>query len=57
MNVYSNSSSSHVVNGGNEVDVGMDELLQQKSAIDAMLFHTFQDNELGDDTLITESLF
>ena len=25
---YSNSSSSHVGNGGNEVEVGMDELLQ-----------------------------
>ena len=25
-NAYSNSSSSHVGNGGNEVEVGMDEL-------------------------------
>ena len=26
-NSYSDSSSSHVINGGNEVDLGMDELL------------------------------
>ena len=26
-NAYSDSSSSHVGNGGNEVEVGMDELL------------------------------
>ena len=54
---YNNSSSSHVGNGDNEVEVGMDELLQQMSAMDAMLLHAFQDNELGDDTHIIESFF
>ena len=56
-NAYSDSNYSHVGNGGNEVDVGMDELLQQRSAMDAILFHTFQDNELGDDVCITKSFF
>ena len=40
-NAYSDSSSSHVGNGGNEVEVGMDELLWQMSSMDAMLLHTF----------------
>ena len=40
-NSYSDSSSSHVGNEGNELDIGMDELLRQRSAMDAMLCHTF----------------
>ena len=40
-NAYSDSSSSHVGNGGNEVSIGMDELLRQRSAMDALFFHTF----------------
>ena len=40
-NAYSASSSSQVGNGGNELDVGMDDLLRKRSAMDAMLFHTF----------------
>ena len=35
----------------------MDELLRQRSAMDAMLFHTFQDNELGDDAHIIDTFF
>ena len=35
----------------------MDELLRQRSSMDAMLFHTFQDNDIGDDAHIIESLF
>ena len=56
-NSYNNSSSSHVGKGENEVEVGMDELLWQTSAMDAMLLHTFQDNEMRDDTHITEAFF
>ena len=40
-NAYIDNNSSHVRNGGNEVDIGMDELLRQMSVMDAMLFHTF----------------
>ena len=36
MNSYSNSGSSHVGNGGKEIDVSMDELLQHTSSMDAM---------------------
>ena len=56
-NSYSGSSSSHVGNGGNELDVGMDELLGKRSAMDAMLFHTILDNELGDNACITKPFF
>ena len=35
----------------------MDELLRQRSAMYEMLFHTFQDNELGGDARITEAFF
>ena len=57
MDAYSDSSYSHVGNGGNELDIGMDELLRQRSAMDAMFFHTFQDNDLGDGARITEAIF
>ena len=40
-NVYSNSSSSHFDNRSNEVDIGIDELLQQKNAINTMLLCIF----------------
>ena len=40
-NAYSDNSSSHVGNGGNELDIGMDELLRKRSVMDAMFFHTF----------------
>ena len=56
-NSYSNSSYSHVGNGDNEVDVGMDELLRKTSVMDAMLLHTFQENELNDGAHITEEFF
>ena len=35
-NAYSDSSSSHVGNGGNELDIGMHDLLRQRSAMDSM---------------------
>ena len=35
-NSYNNSSYSHVGNGDNEVDVGMDELLQKMLVMDVM---------------------
>ena len=57
MNSYSDSGSSHVHNEGNEVGIVIDELLQERIVINAMLFHIFQDNAIGDDTRIIESLF
>ena len=39
-NAYIDSISLHIGNGGNELDVGMDELLRKRSAMDAMFFHT-----------------
>ena len=56
-NEYSDSSSSHVGNGGNEVEVCMDDWLRQRSSMDAMFFHTFRNSEVRDDTCITESFF
>ena len=40
-NSYIDSSCSHVENGTNEVNVGMDELLQQRSSMDSNFFLTF----------------
>ena len=35
----------------------MDDLLWQMSAMDAMLFDTFQDNDIGDGARTTEAFF
>ena len=40
-NSYNDSGYSRVGNRGNEIYIGMDELLWQTSAMDGMLFHTF----------------
>ena len=56
-NSYRNSSYSHVGNGGNEIEVGMDELLRDMGSMELVLLYAFQDNDLGDDTHIIESFF
>ena len=35
-NVYNNNSSSHIDNGGNEIEVGMDGFLRYASAMDTI---------------------
>ena len=57
-NDYSNSSSlSEVGNGGNQIQVGMDDYLQDTTYMEAMLLDAFQNDELGDDDHITNTLF
>jgi hypothetical protein len=45
----SNTSSSHVGDEGNDIEVGMDDLLWDTSAMEGMLIDEFQQNEPGDD--------
>ena len=41
-NIYSNTSSSHVGDESNDIEVGMDDLLQDIHAMDGMLLNAFQ---------------
>ena len=54
---YSSSSSSHVGNGGNQIEVGMDDFFWHTSVMDVLLFNAFRDNEQGDDSHITDTFF
>lgn len=57
-NDYNNSSSSSQVgNGGNQIKVGMDDYLCDKTAMGEMLLDAFQNNDLGDDSHIIDTLF
>lgn len=57
-NDYNNSSSSSQVgNGGNQIEVGMDDYLWDTIAMEAMLLDAFQNYELRDDAHITDTLF
>ena len=54
---YSNTSSSHVGDEGNDTDVGIDDLLWDTQEMEGMLLHAFQQNELGDDIDIVDTFF
>jgi hypothetical protein len=57
-NDYNNSSSSSQVgNGGNQIEVGMDDYLRDTVSMEAMFLDAFQNDELGDDAHITNTLF
>ena len=56
-NEYKNSSSSQVGNGGNQIEVGMDDYLWDMASMEIMLLDAFQDDELGDDPHITNTFF
>jgi hypothetical protein len=45
------------MNGGNDIEVSMDDLLQYTQAMEGMLLDAFQKNELGDDIDITGTFF
>lgn len=56
--IYSSStSSSYVGDGGNDVEVGRDDFLRDTQAMEGMLLDAFQQNELGDDINIDDTLF
>ena len=40
-NVFSNTSSSHVMEKDNNIEVGMDDFLQDTQAMEGMLVHAF----------------
>jgi hypothetical protein len=56
-NLYSNTSSSHVGDEGNDIEVGMDDFLWDTQAMEGMLLHAFQQNELGDDVDVIDTFF
>ena len=57
MNDYNNSSSSQVGNGGNQIEVGMDDYLRETTTMDRILLDAFKNDELGDDACITNTFF
>jgi hypothetical protein len=52
-----NTSSSHVGDEGNDIEVGMDDFLSDTQAMEGMLLNAFQQNELGDGTDVVDTLF
>ena len=57
-NDYNNSSSSSQVgNGGNQIQVGMDDYLWDMTTMEAMLLDAIQNDELGDDVHNIDTLF
>ena len=44
-NDYRNSSSSQAGNGGNQIEVGMDDYLRDTTAMEAMLLDAFQNDD------------
>ena len=57
-NDYNNISSSQAGNGGNQIEVGMDDYLRDTTAMETMLLDTFQnDDQLGDDAHIIDTFF
>lgn len=56
-NDYNNSSSSQVGNGGNQIEVGMDDYLWDTTAMETMLLDAFQNDKLGDDSHTTNTFF
>ena len=57
-NDYNNSNSSQVDNGGNQIEVGMDDYLRDTTAMETMLLDVFQnDDQLRDDAHIANTFF
>ena len=57
-NDYNNdSSSSQVGNGGIQMQVGTDYYLRDKTSTEAMFLDAFQNDELGDDASIIDTVF
>jgi hypothetical protein len=56
-NDYNNSSSSEVGNGDNKEYVGMDDYLWYRTVMETMLLNAFQNDELGDDAHISDTIF
>ena len=44
-NDYNNSSSSQVGNGGNKIEVGMDDYLRDTNAMETMFLDAFQNDD------------
>ena len=56
-NYSSSTSSSHVGDGGNDMEASMDDFLWDTQAMEGMLLDAFQQNELRDDIYINDTLF
>ena len=57
-NDYRNSTSSQAGNGGNQIEVGMDDYLRDTTAMETMLLYAFQNyDQLGDDAHIADTFF
>ena len=57
-NDYNNNSSSQARNGGNQIEVGMDDYLIDTTTMETMLLDAFQnDDQLGDDAHIADNFF
>jgi hypothetical protein len=56
-NLDSNTSSSHVGDEGNDIEVGMDDFLWDTQAMEGMLLDAFQQNELGDDIDVIDTFY
>ena len=58
MNYYSNSSYSQVGNGGNQIEVGMDDYLRDTTTMETIFLDAFQNyDQLGDDAHIADTFF
>ena len=57
-NYYNNSSSSQAGNGGNQIEVGMDDYLRDTTAMETMSLNEFHNHDqLGDDSHIADTFF
>lgn len=56
-NLSNSTSFSHVGDGSNDVEVGIDDFLQVSQSMEVMLLDAFQQNELGDDIDISDTFF
>jgi hypothetical protein len=56
-NLNSNTSSSHVGDEHNDIEVGIDDLLWDTQAMEGMCLDEFQKNELGDDVDVTYTFY
>ena len=57
-NDYNNSIYSQAGNGGNQIEVGMDDYLRDTTAMETMLLDVFEnDDQLGDDAHIIDTFF
>jgi len=56
-NLYNNTSSSHVKDEDNDIEVGMEDFVSNTHVMEVILLHEFQANELGDDIDIYNNFF